>query len=100
MSNFNWGNYQFIDYLNVKKHEVNNLPKGVIISTMCASCKDGLGTNINIDNILKYMPLNNNDIISVKRNWLFLSSSTNSFTSGFCVPFFNNLLINTRDMFR
>ena len=68
MSNFNWGNYQFIDYLNVKKHEVNNLPKGVIISTMCASCKDGLGTNINIDNILKYMQLNNNDIISVKRN--------------------------------
>ena len=49
MSNFNWEKYQFIDHLNVKKHEVNNLPKGVIISTMCASCKDGLGTNINID---------------------------------------------------
>jgi TATA-box binding protein (TBP) (component of TFIID and TFIIIB) len=68
MSNFNWEKYQFIDHLNVKKHEVNNLPKGVIISTMCASCKDGLGTNINTDNILKYMQLNNNDIISVKRN--------------------------------
>ena len=68
MSNFKWGDHQFIDYLNVNKYEVNNLPKGVVISTMCASCKDGLGTDININNMLKYMPLNSDDVISIKRN--------------------------------
>ena len=59
-----WKDYQFKDYLNVKKNEIKNLPKGVSISTMCGSCK--LGTSINIDNIYNFLKLNNDDILSVK----------------------------------
>lgn len=68
MSQINWNKFQYIDYFDVKKNEVDNLPKGVAISTMCASCK--LGTCINIDNVEKYFPLNSNDILTVKRNAL------------------------------
>lgn len=59
-----WKDYQFKDYLNVKKNEIKNLPKGVSISTMCGSCK--LGTSINIDNIYNFLKLDNDDILSVK----------------------------------
>ena len=64
----NWENYNFVDYLNIKKNEISNLPNGVKISTMCCSCKDGLGTNINLENILKYMELSRDDIIQIKKD--------------------------------
>jgi len=66
MLNNIWTSFNFKDYLEVEKNEINKLPDGVAISTMCASAK--LGTKINIDNIEKYLPLNSNDILTVKRN--------------------------------
>jgi TATA-box binding protein (TBP) (component of TFIID and TFIIIB) len=56
----------FIDYINIKKLDVSNLPLGVSISTMCASGK--LGTKLFNDNIAKYLELNSNDIITVKES--------------------------------
>lgn len=67
MSNLTrWENYEFVDYLGVDKNEIKNLPSGISISTMCSSCK--FDTKLNITNIEKYLPLNNDDIITVKRN--------------------------------
>lgn len=66
MTTFNWKNYEFKDYLDWKKHEVSNLPIGVNISTMCGSCK--LNTKINLKYIEDYLPLNQDDVISVKIN--------------------------------
>ena len=72
MASFKWQNYNFIDYINWKEKEVNNLPPGVLISTMTASAKrvtevDGLGTNVNNENIFKYLKLNTDDILMIKR---------------------------------
>ena len=66
MTKHNWSEYQFIDYLNVKENEIKDLPKGVSISTMCASCK--LGTKLNLDLIKQYLPLCSDDILTVKVN--------------------------------
>ena len=66
MTKTNWDEFKFNDFINVKENEIDNLPNGVSISTMCASCK--LGTEINILNIEKYLPLNPNDILCVKMN--------------------------------
>lgn len=55
-----------LDLINIKQNEIINLPKGINISTMCASCK--LGSNINISNIEKYLPLSLDDILCVKLN--------------------------------
>ncbi len=57
---------EFIDYINIKKHDISNLPSGVSISTMCASGK--LGTKLFNDNIAKYLELNSDDIITVKES--------------------------------
>lgn len=54
------------DLINYKKYEVNCLPKGVSISTMCCSAK--LGCNVYTENIQKYMSLNSNDVLTVKVN--------------------------------
>lgn len=69
-----------IDLIDLKK-EVDNLPVGVNISTMCATAKIkldnsnyiedktlDLGIELNIDNIEKYLQLNSNNIVTVKRN--------------------------------
>jgi TATA-box binding protein (TBP) (component of TFIID and TFIIIB) len=64
MSNNTWNDFKYIDYLNIKEHEINNLPLGVSISTMCASCK--LNTKINIENLEKYLLLNTNDVLKIK----------------------------------
>lgn len=56
----------FIDFINIKKLDVSNLPSGVSISTMCASGK--LGTKLHNDNIAKYLELNSDDIITVKES--------------------------------
>ena len=66
MTKFSWNDYQVLDFINFKKHEVDNLPKGVSISTMCCSAK--LGSEINIENVQNYLQLNKNDVLTVKMN--------------------------------
>lgn len=61
-----WDNYKFQDYLNTDINEIKNLPVGISISTMCTSCK--FDTKIDINNIEKYLQLNQDDILTVKRN--------------------------------
>ena len=61
-----WDNISFTDYIDVDKSEINNLPAGMGVSTMCASCK--LNTLVNIVNIEKYFQLNSDDILTVKMN--------------------------------
>lgn len=61
-----WDTFEFADYLNVGDTEINNLPAGISVSTMCASCK--LNTRLNIPNIEKYLQLNSDDILTVKMN--------------------------------
>jgi len=51
--------------IDVNKLEINNLPSGVKVATMCSSCF--LGTKLNLDNIDKYLNLNESDILTVKR---------------------------------
>lgn len=61
-----WSNFNFIDYLNIEENEIKDLPDGVSISTMCGNCK--LGEALNLSNIIKFLPLNTNDILTVKVN--------------------------------
>jgi len=61
-----WDTFEFTDYINVNKKEIKNLPNGISISTMCASCK--LNTRLNIPNIEKYLLLNPDDILTVKKS--------------------------------
>lgn len=65
MTQTNWKNYDFKQYI-VADQLMYNLPKGVSISTMCAKCK--LGTELNIDLIKHHLPLNTDDILTVKIN--------------------------------
>jgi TATA-box binding protein (TBP) (component of TFIID and TFIIIB) len=58
--------FKFNDYIDVENREITNLPNGINISTMCASCK--LNTKLNISNIEKYLQLNIDDILTVKVN--------------------------------
>lgn len=66
MNKINWDNIPIVDFINVKENEIDNLPNGVSISTMCSSCN--LNTIINILNIEKYLELDTNDVLCVKRN--------------------------------
>lgn len=66
MNKINWNNVEITDYINVQENEIDNLPNGVSISTMCSSCN--LNTIINIVNIEKYLELDMNDVLCVKRN--------------------------------
>ena len=59
-----WNEFDYIDYINVSKIEIKNLPNGINVSTMSASCK--LNTIIDISNIENYLLLNKDDIITVK----------------------------------
>ena len=61
-----WDTFEFTDYLKVDEIEIKNLPVGISVSTMCASCK--LNTRLNIPNIEKYLQLNSDDILTVKMN--------------------------------
>lgn len=54
------------ELIDISKLEINNLPEGVKVATMCCSCF--LGSKLDLDNIEKYMLLNTNDILMVKRN--------------------------------
>ena len=46
-----WDEFNYIDYLDVKNKEITNLPKGVSISTISATCK--LLTRLDLENIKK-----------------------------------------------
>ena len=61
-----WDTFEFTDFLKVDEVEIKNLPAGISVSTMCASCK--LNTRLNIPNIEKYLQLNSDDILTVKMN--------------------------------
>jgi TATA-box binding protein (TBP) (component of TFIID and TFIIIB) len=52
--------------IDIEKLEIDNLPDGVKVATMCSSCF--LGTKLDLDNIEKYLLLNDKDILMVKRN--------------------------------
>ena len=60
-----WTNHKFIQYIK-SDPLMFNLPRGISISTMCASCK--LGTDLNIDYIKHHLPLSMDDILTVKIN--------------------------------
>jgi len=70
MPKTNWDNFEFKDYINVSEIEIGELPKGVSISTMCATCKlgDPKTTKILGPNIVKYLSLCQDDVISIKSN--------------------------------
>jgi TATA-box binding protein (TBP) (component of TFIID and TFIIIB) len=59
-----WDNYNYTDYINVSKLEINKLPSSINVSTMSSTCN--LNTHINIFNIENYLKLNSDDIITVK----------------------------------
>jgi TATA-box binding protein (TBP) (component of TFIID and TFIIIB) len=61
-----WDTFEFTDYIETDTREIKNLPTGISISTMCASCK--LNTRLDIPNIEKYFQLNQDDILTVKMN--------------------------------
>jgi TATA-box binding protein (TBP) (component of TFIID and TFIIIB) len=52
--------------VDIDKLEINGLPDGVKVATMCCSCF--LGSKLDLDNIEKYMVLSQDDILMVKRN--------------------------------
>lgn len=66
VKNLKWDDTNFIDYIDVNKMSIKNLPENVSISTMCSSCK--LGTNINIENVYNYLSLSKTDIITIKKD--------------------------------
>lgn len=66
MSKIQWENFKYTDLINFKEHEVDRLPSGVSISTMCCSSK--IGSEINIENIQNYLQLSQDDILTVKMN--------------------------------
>jgi TATA-box binding protein (TBP) (component of TFIID and TFIIIB) len=66
MVKIDWNNYNYIEIIEHNENEIKNLPKGVSISTMCASCK--INSLINITNIEKYLQLDSDDILCVKIN--------------------------------
>ena len=53
---------QFGNNMNCKN--ILKLPEGVSISTMCGKCK--LGSDLDLDNIKKYLELSTDDILTVK----------------------------------
>jgi len=61
-----WDSFENKDFLNVEKNEIKNLPDGISVSTMCASCK--FDTKLDITNIKRYLQLNSEDILTVKQN--------------------------------
>lgn len=66
MTKFSWKDFQIEDLINHKAHEVDNLPNGVSVSTMCCSAK--IGSEIKIDKIMNFLQLNSDDILTVKMN--------------------------------
>jgi TATA-box binding protein (TBP) (component of TFIID and TFIIIB) len=63
---YTWTSFEWKDYVNIKANKIHNLPTGVSVSTMCASCN--LGTDINLKNLNQYMTLSQDDILTIKVN--------------------------------
>lgn len=61
-----WSEIEYKNYLDIDKYEVKDLPLGIKISTICASCR--LNTKIYTENIEKYLQLNADDVLSVYLN--------------------------------
>jgi TATA-box binding protein (TBP) (component of TFIID and TFIIIB) len=66
MTQVNWQDYKYIDIIGHEKNEIKDLPDGVTISTMCASCK--LNSLVNVVNITEHLQLNEDDVVTVKMN--------------------------------
>jgi len=66
MTQVNWQDYKYIDIIGHEKNEIKDLPDGVTISTMCASCK--LNSLVNVVNIKDHLQLNEDDVVTVKMN--------------------------------
>ncbi len=62
----NWNEIEFKDLINLKENEVDNLPKGIAMSTMCSSCK--LNINVNVQNILEHMELDTFSVMTIKKS--------------------------------
>lgn len=62
-----WDKFEFKDFCDVELNEIDNLRKGIKISTINASLNN-LKLSYNIENIQKYMPLNSNDVLLVGKN--------------------------------
>jgi len=60
-----WENYDFKDLINIKNFLIDNLYQGIKVSTVCASCN--IGTNLNIDNLVNYFPLDTDSVLTVKK---------------------------------
>ena len=52
--------------VDIDKLEINGLPEGVKVATMCCSCF--LGSKLDLDNIEKYMVLSQDNVLMVKWN--------------------------------
>lgn len=63
---YNWNNIEFERLFDVDSFKIKNLPDGIKISTICASCK--LGSELDLNNIFKFLSLNSNDILVLKKN--------------------------------
>lgn len=63
---YNWSKEKFVDLIDLDNIKMKNLPKGISVSTICASCF--LGSELNLDNMYHKMELNPNDILMIKRN--------------------------------
>ena len=57
---------KYNNLIEVDRMEVLNLPDGIQVATMCSSCK--IGTKLNLTNIEKYLTLNEDDILAIKKN--------------------------------
>jgi TATA-box binding protein (TBP) (component of TFIID and TFIIIB) len=64
MTQVNWLDYKYVDIIGHEKNEIRDLPDGVTISTMCASCK--LNSLVNVINIKDHLQLHEDDIVTVK----------------------------------
>jgi TATA-box binding protein (TBP) (component of TFIID and TFIIIB) len=63
-NNYLWKKHTIIDYIDIDKNEITDLPSSLKISTMCCGCV--LNTQLYIKNIENYLQLNSNDILTVK----------------------------------
>lgn len=61
-----WNSIKFREVIDINKYIIDDLDEGIKISTICSSCK--LNSDLNIENMYKYLSLNENDILVVKRN--------------------------------
>lgn len=59
-----WSNYEYVDYIDYRSVEVDDLPMGMNVATI--SCTVNLNIEINKDYIMENMLLNDHDVLSIK----------------------------------